>query len=260
MRRIIIGSLIALVTVVVLATAVIASGGESSVTRARLERSLPVTFANLYVEQARILGREGLSPESLGAKAMCDKHGPDVADVGPGGDWVCIMGWTDPEAPLPPEGYGKFELNVHSNGCYTVSGPSKIIGFLTITDPDGAEVTNPVFEFDGCFDPNADNTATGVSYPSLFALTSTSLTPDSDGHVDVKVSCGPGSDGCSGTVSATAGGQALGSMPYSLREQSTGTLTVPQAMPSNAGDLSFQVTSTAGFGPKSPITLAVQEP
>jgi hypothetical protein len=32
--------------------------------------------------------------------AMCDKHGADVADVGPGGDWNCLMSWTDPEVPM----------------------------------------------------------------------------------------------------------------------------------------------------------------
>ncbi|MEJ7834422.1 MAG: hypothetical protein WKF79_16025, partial [Nocardioides sp.] len=167
MRRIIIGSLIALLAVFLLGSAVVAGGNDSSVTRARLERSLSTTFANLYVEKARILGRNDLTPASLHAKAMCDKHGPDVADVGPGGDWVCLVGWSDPEMPLPPEGYGKFELNVHSNDCYTVSAPSKLTGFLTITDSQGREVTNPVFEFDGCFDPHGDNSSTGVSFPSL---------------------------------------------------------------------------------------------
>lgn len=258
MRRIIIGSLIALVTVVLLGTAVIAGGGDSSVTRARLERSLPTTFANLYVEQARILGRNDLTPASLHARAMCDKHGPDVPDVGPGGDWVCLMGWTDPQMPLPPEGYGKFELNVHSNDCYTVSGPSKLTGFLTITDPQGREVTNPVFEFDGCFDPHGDNSATSVAFPSLLSVTSTTLTPDDQGQVGLQVSCGAGSGGCSGTVTAEAGGRTLGSVPYSLREQSTGTLTLPTPAPDSADEVSFQVTSTTGIGPTAPVTLAVQ--
>ncbi len=54
---------------------------------------------------------------------------------------------------MPTEGYGKFELNVHSNDCYTAAGPTKLTGFLTITDAHGKEVTNPAFEFDGCFDP-----------------------------------------------------------------------------------------------------------
>ena len=43
---------------------------------------------------------------------------------------------------MPPEGYGKFEVEVHSNGCYTAGGPSKLVGFQTITDTRGREVTN----------------------------------------------------------------------------------------------------------------------
>ncbi|GAA2113626.1 hypothetical protein GCM10009843_01500 [Nocardioides bigeumensis] len=69
---------------------------------------------------------------------MCDKAGAENTDVGPGGDWVCLVNWTDPEVPMPNEGYGKFELNVHSNDCYTASGPSKLTGFVTMTDTSGA--------------------------------------------------------------------------------------------------------------------------
>lgn len=136
MRRTLLVLLATLVAVVALGSVVVASGSSSSstVTRARLEKALPVTFANLYVDKARMLGRADLTPQSLQATAMCDKHGPDVADVGAGGDWVCLMSWNDPELPMPPEGYGKFELNVHSNDCYTAGGPTKLTGFLTLTD------------------------------------------------------------------------------------------------------------------------------
>ena len=260
MRRIILTIVIALVAAIALGSTVAAMSPGSSVTRARLERSLPATFANLYVEKARILGRDDLTPESLHAEAMCDKHGPDVADVGPGGDWVCLIGWTDPKMPLPPEGYGKFELNVHSNDCYTVTGPSKIIGFLTMTDPRGREVPNPVFEFDGCFDPNGDNTPTGVTFPSLLTITSTSVTPDDQARVGLQVSCGAGSDGCSGTLIAKAGSRDLGSVPFSLPEQSTGTLTVPTSVPAGADEVTFQLRSATGVGPTSPASLPVQRP
>ncbi|MCY7400707.1 MAG: hypothetical protein LH477_07090 [Nocardioides sp.] len=260
MRRIVLVTLIALIAALAIGTAVAAGGQGSSVTRARLERSLPVTFANLYVEQARILGRDDLTPQSLYAEAMCDKHGPDVADVGPGGDWVCLIGWSDPKMPLPPEDYGKFELNVHSNDCYTVTGPSKIIGFLTITDPQGREVPNPVFEFDGCFDPNGDNASTGVAFPSLLTVTSTSVTPDDQGRVGLQVSCGAGSEGCSGTLTAHAGGRDLGPLPYTLQEQSTGTLTLPTSVPDGAGQVSFQLRSATGVGPTSPVSMPVQRP
>jgi hypothetical protein len=259
MRRIIMTVLVALLLVLGLGAAVLAAqGGTSSVTRARLERSLPTTFANLYVDQARIQGRDGLTPASLHAQAMCDKHGAENIDTGPGGDWVCLMSWTDPEVPMPPEGYGKFELNVHSNGCYTASGPSKLTGFLTMTDDKGREVTNPVFEFDGCFDPNADNSPTGVVFPSLLAITSTTLTPDADGHVSVQVTCGTGDRGCSGTVSAAAGNTSLGTTSYDVPEEATATLTFPDRVPHDVGSITFTVSPTVGVGPTGPATLLVQ--
>lgn len=138
-----------------------ACGGGTDVTRARLERNLPVTFSNLYVQQAQLLGHKGISVASLHAKAQCDKGGPKVPDHGPGADWICLMSWTDPNVPLP-DGSGKFELNVHSNDCYTAGGPSKLVGLITITDTRGNDVDNPVFEFDSCFDPNSTNKPTGV--------------------------------------------------------------------------------------------------
>ncbi|MCW2820269.1 MAG: hypothetical protein JWR64_64, partial [Marmoricola sp.] len=196
MRRTILIVLAALIAVIGLASVVTATtGGSSSVTRARLEKSLPVVFANTYVNQANLVGRN-VTAASLHAKAMCDKHGPDVADIGPGGDWNCLMSWTDPQVPMPPEGYGKFELNVHSNDCFTASGPSKLTGFLTITDKHGKPVTNPLFEFDGCFDPAMDDSPTGVVFPSLLAVASTTVTPDPNGGASLQLTCGSGNRGC----------------------------------------------------------------
>jgi len=48
---------------------------------------------------------------------------------------------------------GKFELKVNSNACWTAGAPSKLVGNATVQDAAGRWVTNPVFEFDGCFDP-----------------------------------------------------------------------------------------------------------
>jgi hypothetical protein len=251
--------LVTLLLVVGLGAAVVtAQGGTSSVTRARLERSLPATFANLYVDQAAIQGREDLTPGSLQAHAMCDKHGAEDIDTGPGGDWVCLMSWVDPQVPMPPEGYGKFELNVHSNGCYTASGPSKLTGFLTMTDTQGREVSNPVFEFDGCFDPNGDDSPTGVVFPSLLAITSTTLTPDADGGVSIQVTCGTGDGGCSGSVRATAGDRSLGRTTYDVPEEATATLTFPGPVPDGADQVTFVVSPAVGVGPTSPVTLPVQ--
>ncbi|MEJ7833801.1 MAG: hypothetical protein WKF79_12860, partial [Nocardioides sp.] len=108
------------------------------------------------------------------------------------------------------------------------------------------------------FDPHGDNSSTGVSFPSLLNVTSTTLTPDDHGQVGLQVSCGAGSEGCSGTVTVNAGGQSLGSVPYTLREQSTDTLTLPTPVPVGSDEVSFQVTSATGIGPTSPVTLPVQ--
>jgi hypothetical protein len=156
--------LAALALLVAAPAALSACGGGSDVTRARLERNLPQTFANLYVQQAQLLGHKGITVRSLHAEAQCDKGGPKAPDRGPGADWICLMRWNDPNVPLP-DGSGKFELNVHSNDCYTAGGPSKLIGLITITDRHGNDVDNPVFEFDSCFDPNTSNKPTGVDLP-----------------------------------------------------------------------------------------------
>src|SRR3954449_13623407 len=149
----------AAVAVVAVALIALASAKGSDVTKARLERNLPVTFSNLYVQQARLLGHRGITVQSLHARASCDKGGDKVADHGPGADWICQMAWNDPNVPLP-DGSAKFELNVHSNDCYTAGGPTKFVGPLSITDAKGRDVTNPVFEFDGCFNPKGTNTPT----------------------------------------------------------------------------------------------------
>ncbi|MEO5664541.1 MAG: hypothetical protein ABIR39_14805 [Nocardioides sp.] len=260
MKRILITALAALVAVVALGTGVIAANGSdtSTVTRGRLERTLPATFANLYAQHAQIQGQSDITPASINAQAMCDKAGAAGVDVGPGGDWVCLMSWTDPEVPMPTEGYGKFELNVHSNDCYTASGPSKLTGFLTMTDKQGREVTNPLFEFDGCFDPASASAPTGVVFPSLLSVTSTPLTPDSDDKVGLQVTCGTGDKGCAGTVSVAAGKVALGSIPFDIKEEASATLMSPQAVPTGTKELTFTVQSTTGVGPSSPVTLPVQ--
>jgi len=264
MRRFIITVVLTVLAVVALGGAVLAgTGGGSSVTRARLERSLPTEFANLYSQQATLLGHQGVTPASLDATAMCDKGGAVEADVGPGSTWNCLVSWTDPNNPMPPEGYGKFELDVHSNGCYTASGPSKLVGFQTLTDRRGREVGNPVYEFDGCFDPQGDDTATGNEFPSLTTVTTTALLPDAAHRVALQLSCGTGSTGCQGTVDAAAGDTDLGQVSYDMEEETTSTLTFPTAVPAGADSVDFTLTATAGVsakGPGAPATTTLALP
>lgn len=258
MRRTLIAVLTAVLLLAGLTVAAVALGGGSTVTRPRLERSLAQSFSNIYVKQAAMVGRHGLAPADLHARAMCDKHGPDVADVGPGSDWICLMSWDDPQVPMPPEGYGKFEVNVHSNDCYTVASPTKLTGYQTITDARGREVTNPVFEYDACFDPGGDNAPTGVSFPSLAGVTSTTVALDGDRHPLLQLGCGTGADGCAGTVTASAGDVDLGRASYRMKEEAIDRLTFPQAVPAGAKEVTFTLHPSTGAGPSSPSTLPVK--
>lgn len=208
-----------------------ACGGGTDITKARLERNLPQTFANLYVQQAKLLGHPGITTRSLQPKATCDKGGPKVADKGPGADWICQMTWTDKNVD-PTLFPGKFELNVHSNDCYTAGGPSKLVGLITITDTHGDDVDNPVFEFDSCFDPHGSNKPTGVTIPTTSTAPTTPATPaatpagltlptgrltvDAHGTASVALLCSTGDGGCAGTITATSGSRTLGSATYAL--------------------------------------------
>jgi hypothetical protein len=142
----------ATVVVLVAAVAALAAFGSPDVTKPRLERSIAATFSNLYVQQAGILGIGGVSVTSVAASADCDRGGPKVPDVGAGADWVCQVSFVD-NTGHPQQ--GKFELQVRPDSTYVAGGPSKLIGLATITNSAGVDVPNPVFEFDGAFDPNS---------------------------------------------------------------------------------------------------------
>ena len=262
---------LAIVLVAGVAVGGLASVSHSTVTRARLERSLPETFANLYVQQAKLLGHKGVTVQSLHARAQCDKGGPKVADVGPGADWICLMTWHDPnidETLLP----GKFEVNVHSNDCYTAGGPSKIVGLLTITDKNGNDVTNPVFEFDGCFDPRGSNSPTGVTIttnttstsatptPAALTLPHGPLVPDQTGRIAPLLSCSAGDGGCAGTATATLDGHPLGEVTYAIAPGKTTQLgfTLNRAQRRAGGKLILTVKPVIGSSPAPSSTLVVK--
>jgi hypothetical protein len=252
-----------------------ACGGGSDVTRARLERSLPQTFSNLYVQQAAILGHNGITVQSLKARAQCDKGGPKVADHGPGADWLCQMYWNDPAVPLP-DGSAKFELNVHSNDCYTAGGPSKFVGLLSITDTHGNDVPNPVFEFDGCFNPTGSNAPTGVNLPTpkapppgatpaptpspaALTLPAGVLKPDRHGQVAPQLSCSSGSAGCAGTLIARFGTRTLGQATFALApgDKSTVPFTLSGSDLTNGGSLILTVKPVIGTVTRNFASLTV---
>jgi hypothetical protein len=256
MRRILLPVLLAVVIVGAVSAAVVA-GGDSAVTAARLEHSVPLTFSRQYVAWTHLQGRHDVTVQSMHAKTMCEKGGASTPDVGPGSDWNCLVSWDDPEVPMPPEGYAKLELNVHTNACYTAGSSAKYTGVQTMTDKNGKTVNNPVYEFDGCFDPNGDNTPSGVTFPSVLIPTSTAIRRTSDGSVPLVVLCNNGANGCAGTVKATAGGKSLGSVDFSLNEVQSATLTPPGKAPANAKDVTYTFTLTTGYGSSSPLTLPI---
>lgn len=261
---------VAITIALVGAVAALASGSTSDITKARLERNLPVTFSNLYVQQAELLGHKGITARSLHAKASCDKGGPKVADHGPGADWICLMSWSDPNVPLP-DGSAKFELNVHSNDCYTAGGPSKYVGMLTITDLHGKDVDNPVFEFDSCFDPKGSNAPTGVNFdkPASSKLTPTqqaeqvaqltlpsgTMAADARGKIAPSLVCSPGKDGCAGTLTATAAGTTT-SADYIIGPDDHQPVTL--ALPAGTtGPVTLKATPVIGTAPKPTSTFTL---
>lgn len=258
MRRIIVTLVLALAAIGCAAAIANAIGGGTSITKARMERALPTAFANQYLQQAALLGHTGITAASLDARAMCEKGGPTMPDQGPGSDWICLVGWTDPNVPMPPEGYGKFEITVHSNDCFTAGGPSKLVGFQTITDTRGRTVNNPVYEFDGCFDPDSDNSPTGVTFSSVLQVTSTVLGVDASGKTGVQVSCGAGAGGCVGDLTVSDGTRTLGTVHYDMPEQATPTIPLPQTVPTDATELTFTFTAKTGIAPPKPTTVPVQ--
>ena len=253
--------------VLVVAAGALASTSKSDVTRARLERSLPQVFSNIYVQQAALLGHKGVTVASMKAKAQCDKGGPNVADRGPGADWICVMSWHDKnvDETLMP---GKFEINAHSNDCYTAGGPSKLVGLLTITDKNGKDVPNPAFEFDGCFDPHGSNKPTGADLspktpapttPAAITVASASLRPDNDGLIHPTLTCSPGQEGCGGTITATLDRQPLPTATYALAPGKNGNIQL-QLNPQQAaagGKLVLSITPIIGDTTKPKLTLVV---
>lgn len=128
-----------------------AGRGGPDVTKSRLDRAIAPTFANLYAQRAVILGEPGITAAGTAATADCDRGGPKIPDVGPGPDWICMITFTDDHGQSQQ---GKFEVKAYADATYVAGGPSKLIGTAMITNTRGVDVPNPVFEFDGAFDPD----------------------------------------------------------------------------------------------------------
>lgn len=234
-----------------------ACGGGSTVTRPRLERSLESTFSNLYVKQAGLLGHHGVTTRSLRAHAFCDKGGPAVADHGPGSDWNCYMAFADPNVPLT-DGTGKFEMNVHSNGCYTAGGSTKVVGQLTLTNTRGKIVDNPVFEFDGCFDPTGSNASNRIQGTPAAASLPTGTVPIDAGVVKPELACSAGAaGGCVGTLTAKIGTRTVASVVYQLPPKGSNGFSFPLAGADRRLGTKVTLTATPFVGTAARSTATV---
>lgn len=143
----------ALALIVAGAAVALAGCGGTGISRARLQSSVSHTFANLWVLQQNTEGNVPPAAGALRTRSNCARSTPGVADVGPGNDWVCRVVWlvSGPSTPVT----AVYELTVKSNGCYTADGdgPASVNGAQNVINGRGHPVLNPLWEFDGCFEP-----------------------------------------------------------------------------------------------------------
>jgi hypothetical protein len=55
-----------------------------------------------------------------------------------------------------------------------------------------------------------------------------------------------------------AGSTNLGTMPFTMKEESTAKVTFPTPVPAGAKEVTFQVKVTDGYTSSSPVTLPVK--
>jgi hypothetical protein len=130
----------------VVASALLCAACSSSLTTKDLTPSFEQSFGNLYVDQQRALGRTDVGLQSLHPLTSCRRTGTDVA--GPGDDWLCTVQYTDGGAPTAQS----FEVQLKPDGCWKADGPSTAQPAQLADPSTGALVTNPLSQFDGCFD------------------------------------------------------------------------------------------------------------
>jgi hypothetical protein len=132
----------------VIAAAFLLSGCSASpVTSVRLNNAVGPAFARLYAVDQRQLGKSA-GPKPDGA-ATCTRNNKDHPSSGSGDDWVCVLNFPFADGHIQPITY---DVSVQADGCYTADGPSQIVGQQQQVGSSGETVTNPLFEFDGCFD------------------------------------------------------------------------------------------------------------
>jgi hypothetical protein len=132
----------------------LASGGQGGCVEHRVSAAaepgtaqLPPAGLHMIVPRAGRLIAIGLW---LAAGLGCSSSAVTAPDRGSGDDWECRVSW---HASDGAERETVYEVQVRTSGCYTATGPQSDVGPPLLNTADGGRAVNPIYQFDGCFDP-----------------------------------------------------------------------------------------------------------
>jgi ABC-2 type transport system permease protein len=131
-----------------------AAGCDSaSITSTRVDGAVGSTFANLYALRLAKLGQGQINPAIFHTHATCGRGAPTAAGNGAGADWVCNIVWFT-AGTSGASAIAVYAVQVKADGCYTADGdgPQELNGLQTMITADGKTVTNPLWQFDSCFE------------------------------------------------------------------------------------------------------------
>ncbi|MBO0812652.1 MAG: ABC transporter permease [Microlunatus sp.] len=153
-RRFVVAGLLPLAVLTglsILAVGLIGPGLGSGIDKTKVENSLAVSYAHLYVLQTDELHRPAVTENQLRATADCDKGGSLVADEGAGNDWRCVVSWHLPGTTAV--GQAIYQLDLTPDGRYVADGdgPKEVNGFFQLRASYG-DAPNPLWQFDGTVD------------------------------------------------------------------------------------------------------------
>ena len=132
----------------VAAMAVAATGcGSSPITSIRIDAAIQSTFANLVELQLSRLGLPPMAASDFAVTAICHKQAAGSNEGS--GEWVCTLVWRGPGRRALHDTY---DLFVGTDGCYTATVSGESLGGPTLKAPDGSDVRNLLYRFEGCFD------------------------------------------------------------------------------------------------------------
>ncbi len=112
----------------------------------KLATAFGANFARTLIRQEVDLGQPVQSLTAVRAQASCIRGGGVTS--GAGDDWLCTVLWVAGDSS---HRVAVYDLNVRTDGCFEADGPQLVIGGPTLTDADDKIVSNPLYEFDGCF-------------------------------------------------------------------------------------------------------------